>query len=157
MMHFTISRNICLLFASISSVLFLFTSCEKEEVTQLSIVPEIELVSISSDTIVEFEEFFDIVLSYKDGDGDIGFEQSNQNTLFVRDIRLEEFDGFYLGPILPPDVAAPVIGTFNVDFPNLFIFGNASSEKTRFEIKLIDRANNVSNIITTPEIVIVKP
>lgn len=155
-MHFTTSRNICLLFVLISGALFLFTSCEKDEVNTLSNIPEIELVSISSDTIVEFEEFLDIVLSYKDGDGDIGFEQTNQYALFVRDIRLEEFDGFYLGPILPPGVSAPITGTFNVDFPDLFIFGNSDTETTHFEIKLVDRANNESNIIMTPEIVIVK-
>ena len=157
MMRFTISKNIYHLFVAISAIMLLFTSCEKEEVTLLSNAPEIELVSISGDTIVEFEDLFEIVINYKDGDGDIGFEQSNQNALFVRDIRLDEFDEFYVGPILPPGESAPIIGTFNIDFPSLFIFGNTQSETTRFEIKLVDRANNMSNVLMTPEIVIVKP
>ena len=157
MMRFTMSKNTFLLFVAISTLTVMFISCEQEEVTLLSNAPEIELVSISSDTIVEFEDLFEIVINYKDGDGDIGFEESNQNALFVRDIRLEEFDEFYIGPILPPGESAPIIGTFNIDFPSLFIFGSTDAELTRFEIKLVDRANNESNTLLTPEIVIVKP
>ena len=155
-MRFIILKNTCLLLL-LSSSLFFFVSCETEEVTELSNIPEIELISMSRDTIIEFEQFLDVVISYKDGDGDIGFEQSNQNALFVRDIRLDEFDGFYIGPVLPPDVFAPVVGTFSIDFPDLFVFGNAQSEVTQFEIKLVDRANNESNIILTPEVLILKP
>jgi hypothetical protein len=154
---FTISRSTFLLSVLISVVLILFSACEKDEFRQLSIVPEIELLSVSKDTIIEFADVLNIEIAYQDGDGDIGFEQSNQYALFVRDIRLAEFDGFYIGPILAPGVSAPIIGTFNVELPSLFIFGNTESEQTRFEIKLVDRANNESNIITTPYILIQKP
>ena len=77
----------------------MFISCEQEEVTLLSNAPEIELVSISSDTIVEFEDLFEIVINYKDGDGDIGFEESNQNALFFAYFfSLLKFCTFYRDP-----------------------------------------------------------
>lgn len=138
-------------------MLLTFSSCEKEEVTLIPVIPEIELISVSSDTITEFEEALNIRISYRDGDGDLGFEETDRFALFVRDIRLEEFDGFYLGPILPPTEVAPIIGELNVEFPDLFIFGNSESEVTRFEIKVVDRAMNESNILTTEDIIIVKP
>ena len=115
------------------------------------------MVSVSSDTINEFEEALIITILYEDGDGDLGFEETNQYALFVRDIRLEEFGGFYLGPILPPNETAPIIGELNVEFPNLFVFGNSDSEATRFEIKMVDRSMNESNILVTEDIIIVKP
>ena len=76
--------------------------------------------------------------------------------MFVRDLRLEEFDAFYVGPIAPPDVTIPIKGELNIEFPNLFVFGNGQSETTRFEIKLIDRAMNESNLLTTEDIIIQK-
>jgi len=44
-----------------------------------------------------------------------------------------------------------------VEFPDLFIFGNGESETTRFEIKVVDRSMNESNILVTEDILIVKP
>ena len=156
-MRYTILKNTCLLFALSSALIFGLSACEKEEVNIIPNIPEIALVSISSDTITEFEEPLIIRISYKDGDGNIGFEETDRYALFVRDIRLDEFDGFYLGPILPPTSVAPITGELNVEFPDLFIFGNADSETTRFEIKLVDRAQNESNLLITEDIVIVKP
>jgi hypothetical protein len=138
-------------------MLFAFSSCEKEEINIIPNIPEIELISISSDTITEFEEALNIRIAYKDGDGDLGFEETDRYALFVRDIRLEEFDGFYVGPILTPTEVAPIIGELNVEFPDLFIFGNSDFEVTKFEIKVVDRSMNESNILTTEEIIIVKP
>jgi len=154
---YTTLKNTCLSFVLISVAIFSLSSCEKEEINIISNIPEIELISVSADTIVQFEEFLTLRISYKDGDGDLGFEETDRYALFIRDIRLEEFDGFYVGPILPPGQVAPIIGELNVEFPDLFVFGNGTSETTRFEIKMIDRGMNESNILVTDEIVITKP
>ena len=156
-MVYTTLRNICLSLLLTSLVLGIATSCQKDEIEIIPNAPKIELASISSDTINEFEEALIITILYEDGNGDIGFEETDQFALFVRDIRLEEFDGFYLGPILPPNETAPIKGELNVEFPNLFVFGNSDSETTRFEIKLVDRSMNESNIVVTEDIIIVKP
>jgi hypothetical protein len=97
-----------------------------------------------------------IRISYKDGDGDIGFEDPEQYALYVRDIRLEAFDGFYVGPLAPPDAEVPIQGELNIEFPSLFLFGNGAVEQTRFEIKMIDRAGNESNVIETEFVAITR-
>jgi hypothetical protein len=155
-MVFITLRNICLSFGLISLLILAIPSCTKDDVNIISDIPKIDLLSISSDTITEFEESLIITIAYEDGDGDLGFEETDQYALYVRDIRLEEFDGFYLGPIAPPSEIIPIKGELNIEFPTLFIFGNDSLETTRFEIKMIDRKMNESNLLITDGIVISK-
>ena len=159
-MVFTISRATCLS-NGLSSLLIIaiwmmLVGCEKEEVMHFSNVPEIELVSISSDTIRQYEDVLIIRISYQDGDGDLGFEDPEEYALFVRDIRLESFDGFYVGPITPPGVQVPIQGELTVEFPSLFLFGNGAVEQTRFQIKIYDRAGNESNLLETGTVAITR-
>lgn len=159
MVSFT-SRVICrfaglsklLLFAS----LLIITGCGKEDDITYSNTPVIELISISQDTIRQYEDVLSIRISYKDGDGDIGFEDPEEYALYVRDIRLEAFDGFYVGPLAPPDAEVPIQGELNIEFPSLFLFGNGAVEQTRFEIKMFDRAGNESNVIETDFVAIIR-
>ncbi|MDA9774091.1 hypothetical protein N9B82_03965 [Saprospiraceae bacterium] len=120
----------------------------------ISDIPRIDLVSLSSNTITEFDETLVITISYEDGDGNLGFEETDQYALLVRDIRLDEFDGFYVGPIAPPEVVIPIKGEFDIEFPSLFIFGNGEIETTKFEIKMVDRAMNESNLLITEDVII---
>ena len=119
-------------------------------------VTQIELVSISNDTIRQYEDVLIIRISYQDGDGDLGFEDPEEYALFVRDIRLESFDGFYVGPITPPGVQVPIQGELTVEFPSLFLFGNGAVEQTRFQIKIYDRAGNESNLLETGTVAITR-
>lgn len=154
-MDYTLLKNICL-FIGLISFSFATSSCIKDPVDEISVTPSIELLSISSDTIKEFEDELIIIIAYEDGDGDVGFEETDQYALFVRDIRLEEFDEFYLGPIAPPGVNVPITGNLNIEFPSLFLFGNGNYETTRFEIRMVDRRMNESNLLVTEEITIKK-
>lgn len=158
-MVFTISKIICRS-GGLSSILILtvliFSACTKEEVAKYPVVPEIELIGISSDTIVQYEDVLNLRIGYKDGNGDIGFENPEEYALHVRDIRLEDFDGFYVGPLAPPGTNAPIQGELTIEFPSLFLFGNGDTELTRFQIKLIDRAGNESNLVETDFVVIVR-
>ena len=159
-MVFIISRVICHS-AGRSSLLFiscwlLLAGCQKEEVMKLPDIPVIELVSVSHDTIIQYEDVLLIRISYKDGDGDLGFENPEDYALFVRDIRLESFDVFYVGPLTPPDTNVPIQGELTVEFPSLFLFGNGAIEQTRFEIKIIDRAGHESNLLETGTVAITR-
>lgn len=154
------SRVICR-FAGLSKLLFftgllIIAGCGKEDDITYSNTPLIGLVSISQDTIRQYEDVLSIRISYKDGDGDIGFEDPEEYALYVRDIRLEAFDGFYVGPLAPPDAQVPIQGELNIEFPSLFLFGNGAVEQTRFEIKMIDRAGNESNLIETDFVAITR-
>jgi len=145
-------RNSLLMFLAILS----FMSCQKETITEYSTTPEIKLVSLSQDTIRQYQDVLYIRIAYQDGDGDLGFENPSEYALFVRDIRLEKFDGFYVGPLTPPDVLVPIQGELNIEFPSLFLFGNGDIELTRFEIKLVDRAGHESNLLKTDNVAIVR-
>ena len=153
-----ISRIICH-FAGLSSLLFTcvaLMSCDKEEVMHLADIPRIELVSVSHDTIRQYEDVLVLRISYQDGNGDIGFEDPQDYALFVRDIRLESFDGFYVGPITPPGVQVPIQGELTIEFPSLFLFGNGDVEQTRFQIKMYDRAGHESNVLETGTVAITR-
>lgn len=137
--------------------LLLLIGCQDDdEVLDYPDIPEIQLVGISHDTIRQYEDALVIRIFYKDGNGDIGFEDPQQYALFVRDIRLDAFDGFYVGPLAPPDANVPIQGELTIEFPSLFLFGNGAIEQTRFEIKMIDRAGHESNLLETDIVSIIR-
>ena len=131
-------------------------ACQKDE-HPFSDVPEISLERISHDTIREYMDVLTLSVRYQDGDGDLGFVEPSKYAVFVRDLRLPEFDGFYIGPLAPLESNIAIQGVIHIEFPSLFLFGNRLSETTAFEIKFLDRRGNESNLITTNSVVIVKP
>lgn len=154
-------KNICLSscwirWSCLLVIIFVFSACSDDDGPVLDVVPKIELLGISSDTIVEFEDVLVISIQYSDGDGDIGFEDPDINSIFVRDARLEDYDGFYIGPVAPPDQEIPVTGTLNIEFPALFLFGTGATENTRFYVYLVDRAGNESNEVITQTVTIIR-
>ncbi|MDZ4748088.1 MAG: hypothetical protein SH808_06340 [Saprospiraceae bacterium] len=136
--------------------LLIIAGCGKEDDITYSNTPVIELINISQDTIRQYEDVLIIRIAYKDGDGDVGFEDPEEYALYVRDIRLEAFDGFYVGPLAPPDANVPIQGELTIAFPSLFLFGNGAVEQTRFEIKMIDRAGHESNVLETEFVAITR-
>jgi len=136
--------------------LALLSGCGKDDVMEFSPIPEIRLLEVSHDTIRQYEDALLIRIGYKDGDGDLGFEDPEQYALFVRDIRLEAFDGFYVGPLAPPNANVPIQGELTIEFPSLFLFGNGDIEQTKFQIRIYDRAGNESNLLETELVAIVR-
>jgi hypothetical protein len=158
-MEFFTSKTTCLIaYSKLCLLLLVFgiLACNREDTLPFSVIPEIKLVSISHDTIVEYQDVLTITIEYNDGDGDLGFVDPDMNTIFVRDARLENFDGFYMGPVAPPEVKIPIQGKVNIEYPSLFLFGTRDTETTRFFIKIIDRAGHESNLIETPPVIIKK-
>nr|MBS0037349.1 hypothetical protein [Saprospiraceae bacterium] len=137
-------------------LLLVFTACGDDDDLEFSNVPEISLVGISSDTIVEFQDVLSITIEYRDGDGNIGYEDPDINSIFVRDARLEDYDGFYIGPIAPPNEEVPITGQLSIEFPSLFLFGTEQAENTFFYVYIADRDGNESNEVTTPRVTIVR-
>ncbi|NOT36699.1 MAG: hypothetical protein HOP11_04925 [Saprospiraceae bacterium] len=135
----------------------IFVSCrENADESPFSIIPEIRLRGLSHDSILEFEDVLSISISYQDGDGDIGFEEPDDYAVFIRDARLNNYDGFYVGPVAPPGVEIAVQGNLKLEFPSLFVFGNRSEERTRFYIYIIDRKGNKSNELISNDVIIKK-
>lgn len=144
-------RTLNLLIA-FSVMLFMLSACDKKN--DPDPVPVIELVSIEPREVVEFIDTIRVVISYEDGDGDLGFFDADSNSIFVQDQRLEKPDSFYLPPMAPLDAKVWIKGELEIFLGNTFLIGNAPEEKTRFFIRLRDRAGNMSNELITPEITI---
>lgn len=118
--------------------------------------PSIELVELSADTLVQFQDQLSVRISYEDGDGDIGNEDPDVNTIFVKDARLETSEPYYVAPIAPVGSNVSITGTLNLMLSKTFVLGNADQETTTFDIYLIDQAGNQSNTIQTTPITIIR-
>tara|TARA_Y100000766_G_C18357639_1_gene342593 strand:+ start:83 stop:526 length:444 start_codon:yes stop_codon:yes gene_type:complete len=130
----------------------LITSCKKEDNTPK--IPEISLVSISPTTLVQFEEPVNIVIGYKDLDGDLGFENPDSFALQIKDNRLEDPDWYHVPPLSPIGSNLSIQGELDIQISSLFLLGNGSEEQTSFTIKMVDRAGNWSQEIMTPQLII---
>jgi hypothetical protein len=140
-------------------ILFLFiSSCKKDERTEakekISAVPAIELVSIAPTSINEFDEVV-ITIKYTDGDGDLGFEDADDNSIYVTDNRAGIVNEFHLGPIAPIGQEITIEGNLPITLENVLLLNsNQNSEEANFSIQIKDRAGNLSNVVTTGNITI---
>ena len=132
--------------------ILLITSCKKEDDTPK--IPEISLVSVSPTTLVQFEEPVNIVIGYKDLDGDLGFENPDAFALQIKDNRLDNPDWYHVPPLSPIGSNVSIQGELDIKISSLFLLGNGSEEQTSFTIKMVDRAGNWSQEIMTPQLII---
>ncbi|MDP2175002.1 MAG: hypothetical protein Q8K70_03730 [Bacteroidota bacterium] len=135
-------------------MLVFIASCKKE--ANVSKIPQIKLLSLSITELIQFKDSLVIEIEYIDGDGDIGEEDPDKNSIYVKDKRLNEADYYFIKPLSPPNSKIQIQGKVRVNIKNVFLLGSANQEFTNFEIKLRDKAGNWSNLIVTPEIIIKK-
>ena len=102
-------------------MLCIITSCKKEDNTPK--IPEISLVSISPTTLVQFEEPVNIVIGYKDLDGDLGFENPDSFALQIKDNRLEDPDWYHVPPLSPIGSNVSIQGELDIQISSLFLLG----------------------------------
>jgi len=138
-------------------LVFILSACEKHsEEPAFDVTPRIELVSMSTTELVQFQDTLTLVLKYEDGDGDLGSRDPDESLLFVRDNRLESADEYYVGLLAPEGANASITGNLSVNLSTVFLFGNGSQESTFFTIYMKDRAGNESNQLDTEQITILK-
>jgi len=129
----------------------LLHSCKKDEQTE---VPVISLENFSDYSVVEYNNAIEVTINYEDHQGDIGTVDPDEYSLFVADERFAELDGYHIDPLTPDLQALHIRGSLRVVLRPLFIMGNDSTETTRLTFELRDRAGNVSNRVTSEEIII---
>lgn len=166
------------LYTKISLILLIplfagLTSCIKED--QYPLVPQIEFAGYGIYSAADgTDSACKITISYTDGDGDIGLTENDilepyKYNYFLKLMQL--VDGQMVEVVLPNDSI-----TFNARIPmltptgrnknikgeitmNFDLYFNSyllQSDTIGFEIYLMDRALNKSNIVTTPNITIIK-
>lgn len=133
-------------------LLGLLAACRKEPVMPLE--PQIVLVSMDRDSVVEFADRVVVRFSYQDGDGDLGQPDPDAYTLWVKDARLAQADGYHIPPLAPEGEEVPIQGELSVELNALFLLGNGAVETTTYTIHVEDRSGNRSNTITTGPITI---
>ncbi len=134
--------------------ILIFASCKKD--SSVNATPKIKFLSINSTEIQQFKDSLIVNLEYEDGDGNIGEENPDKNSLYVKDRRLTEADYFFVKPLSPPNSKIAIKGVLSIKIKNAFLLGTANQEQTVFEIKLKDNSGNWSNQVVTPEINIKK-
>ena len=133
-------------------LIILFFACEKEGI--VSAFPEIEFVSITPTTVQEFSEEINITISYLDANGDLGENNPDVKNMFVKDSR-NGIEYEYRIPQLSPDNSViQIAGNLEIIINGTGIVGGGISEKVSFEVYVVDREGNKSNVIETDEITI---
>lgn len=121
--------------------------------------PELSLVSASPLDVTAHATPIEVILHYRDAQGDIGQPDADDFSLWMRDARLTADDGFHLPPMTPADpqggfLELHIEGNLVVEVPPLFLLGAGPSETTTLTFTLEDRAGNRSASVTTAAITI---
>jgi hypothetical protein len=129
------------------------------------IEPAIELIGISSDTMVQGNRNNDsilLVISFTDGDGDIGNEMDFD--VVVRDLRDDFITDRFRLPVVPaPGSNNGISGEITLTiYTTCCVYANGQppctpseqfpTDKVQYEIHILDRAGHQSNSIQTPPI-----
>lgn len=136
-------------------VLFIpLNSCKEVVNTTGNPIPRIAFVKIEPSEVKQFTDSLKITFSYEDGDGDLGNDNADINSLEVQDERLAKADYYYVPPMAPVDAKIRIKGQMTMNLRNVFLLGTGNLETTTFTVRIQDRAGNWSNPIRTPEITI---
>lgn len=126
--------------------------CAKDE--PISVVPEIAFVSATPQTITAYEDSLMVTISYRDGDGDLGENNTDDHNLFMEDSRNGVIYGFRVRQLAPNDANITIEGNLNIAVPNVPIIGSGNTESFTYTIHAVDRAGNESNRVTTSVITV---
>lgn len=128
-------------------VLMCLASCEKTNLEDSPVPPVISIISISPDTIKQFQDSVIVMLRYEDKNGDLGHPDADVGVVEIKDSRLPQPDWFHVQPLAPLDVNIKIEGTLRIKLNSVFLLGNGAIEPVRFTIRMKDRAGNFSEAV----------
>ena len=125
------------------------SSCKKD-VETMSIVPEISFVSIGPGSIYQNKDSVIIRISYRDGDGDLGENNSDVQNAEITNFRNNLTYKFRIRQLAPTNANVAIQGELEIVVPGVAMENTSlASESTYFTVSIIDRAGNKSNQIST--------
>ncbi len=136
------------------SIVFFSSSCKKDDSTEISSVPEIEMVSVAPTQPQEYSDSIVFTIHYKDGDGDLGENDPDVKNLFLTDNRIGITHQYRIQQLAPSGSSIAIEGNLNVVLSNLVITDSSSTQNANFSIYVVDRAGNKSNTVTSSTITI---
>ena len=134
---------------ALSALLF---ACNTEN--EISEVPEISFISVAPNVVTEYQDSLVFTISYRDGNGDLGENNTDNDNLFVQDSRNQVTYGFRLQQLAPDNADIAIQGNLNVTLPNTAIINGGQSESVAYTIWLVDRAGNESNRVTSSTVTV---
>jgi len=137
----------------LSMIMLFLLACE-EDTPGFSELPEIELLSITPAVVQAQQDSIVFEIQYKDGNGDLGSNDDSKRNVFVTDLRIDLEHAFRIQQLAPSGSEIAIQGSFKIFLENTLITGADPEEKVSFEVYVVDRAGNESNVITTPEILV---
>ena len=142
-----------LLVCGIGLLIFQISSCINPP--QYDVVPHIELISVSPLSLHQQTDSLIIKFSFTDGDGDLGLQTSETgHDVCLYDTRLaNNFCYEYRIPYIEPRGTVKAIsGNVSIVVPSITCLPGKINDTLQYNIEITDRAEHVSNIITTPKI-----
>jgi len=135
--------------------ILLLSSCKKEDKAIHNDTPTIELLSVSSSSIIEGDELT-FRIQYTDGDGDLGENSSTANNLFLTDTRVNVTYKYRVSQLAPSSSSVIIRGILNVKLNSTAITDGSNAQQVVYSIYVKDRAGHTSNTVTTSAITINK-
>lgn len=133
----------------------LLPSCKKE--AAISTTPAITFDSLSPNPATRYLDTIRMVISYKDGDGDLGQDSTDAKNLFVTDSRNNVVSQFRIPQLAPTGSNIAIEGNINVVLPPQFFVNDSDvTETVLYSIYVVDRAGHQSNTVTSPSLLIKK-
>ncbi len=135
------------------SAVLLLASCDDTE--PISVIPELEFVSMSPNPVIQLTDEVEIVISYRDGDGDLGENSPDVENLFVTDLRNDVVYKYRVQQLAPSDASVAIQGELSINLNSVILVDAAQlEEQATYEIYMEDRAGNRSNTISTEALLI---
>jgi len=130
----------------------LLSACGK--LTEISEVPEIAFESVVPNVVTEYQDSLYFTISYRDGNGDLGENNTDNNDLFIQDSRNQVTYGFRIQQLAPNNADIAIQGNLNVTLPNTAIINGGASESVSYTIWVVDRAGNESNRVNSSTVTV---
>ena len=133
----------------IACCLFIF-GCSKDKPVY-SETPEITFVSVSS-TNVNSSDPLTFIISYQDGDGDLGENSPDAHNLYLTDNRIGTAYQYRISQ-LAPNSSVIIKGQLSIILENAGLLG-AAPENVVYSVYVVDRAGHSSNTVTSPTVTV---
>ncbi len=134
-----------------------FAGCKKEETLEdwtKDTKPVITGVQASPGSVAAYTQSVSLVVTYRDGDGDLGQNQQGVENLFVKDPRTGSVTAYRIPQLAADGGSYPIEGNIKIEIKALGLTQSSTSEKVKLEVYLKDRKGNVSNTQSSNEITI---
>jgi hypothetical protein len=135
----------------LGAALFL-AACDKT--TEISDIPEISFESVVPNVVTEYQDSLYFTISYRDGNGDLGENNTDDHNLFIQDSRNDVTYGFRIQQLAPTNADITIQGNINVTLDNTAIIDGGTSESVSYTIWVVDRAGNESNRVSTSTVTV---